>query len=262
MRLEVRLLADVGLVGLPNAGKSSLLRAMTQARPKIGAHPFTTLEPNVGIAEVGYDTFVLADIPGLIEGAHAGKGLGTEFLRHVQRAGVLIHVVDVAGEDPLRGLAQVRNELTMYGEGLPEKRWLVAANKIDLVDGQEIVQVLRERFPEAEVYPTSALTGAGLRELARRLVELVRRPKEVARVELRPAPVEAALSARLEDGAYRLEGQRAREVVWKLGADTAEAVDEVWRQLRRMGVRRALRRAGARPGDCVRIGDEELEWPG
>lgn len=176
LRLELKLLADVGLVGLPNAGKSTLISRVSNARPKIANYPFTTRHPCLGIADVGgYRRLVIADIPGLIEGAHNGHGLGTEFLRHIERTRVLLHVLDAAGVDgtpPAEAYRTLRKELTLYGHALAERPHIVAANKIDLPDGRAAIEALRAELP-VEVIPISAATGEGLPTLLAALARLV-----------------------------------------------------------------------------------------
>ena len=271
LRLELRLLAEVGLVGLPNAGKTSLLRAMTRARPKVGTYAFTTLEPNLGVVEAGYERFVVADIPGLMAGAHAGAGLGTRFLQHVRRTRVLVYVVDGSSPDPWRDIDVVRSELREFGHGLAEKRWLLVLNKIDLPDVRQRLEELRERLAAkgAEVLPVSALKREGIPDVVGRLAAVVQEQRAVAEEEagveetavLRPAAEESVAVERVGE-VYRVTGEKPARAVAKLGAESAEAQAEVWRRLRRMGVVSRLRRAGARPGDRVRVGEVELEWPG
>ena len=268
VRLELRLLAEAGLVGLPNAGKSSFLRAVSQAKPRVGAYPFTTLEPYLGIAEIGYETVVIADIPGLIEGAHGGAGLGYTFLQHIQRTHVIIHVVDIAALEPLQDIETVRRELTAFGQGVDEKDWLVALNKIDLPAAAEksgrLVEALKKRGVEA--YPISALTGAGMDELLRVVFERVkavreeeeRTPKEPQ--VLQPTANQAIRVVKIRAG-FRVRGKQAEETILRFGVDSEEARAAIARRLRRQGVERALRRAGVKDGDRVRIGKEELRWP-
>jgi GTP-binding protein len=266
LRLELRLLAEVGLVGLPNAGKSSLLRAISQARPKVGAYPFTTLEPNLGVVETGYDSMVVADIPGLIEGAHEGAGLGIAFLRHIERTVVLVHVVDVSGEDPMRDIDVVREEMAAFGHGLTDKPWMLALNKIDVPGAREraaeLVHELRAR--RIEGYAISAATGEGTDEVVEGLFDRVRKIRAdrpaAEEVILRPRPVET-FSVKKADGVFAVGGERPKQVLQKLGLDSDEARIEADRRLRRMGVVKALERAGVRSGDRVRIGEAEFEWP-
>jgi GTP-binding protein len=267
LRLELRLLAEAGLVGLPNAGKSSLLRAMSEARPKVGAYPFTTLEPNLGVVTTGYESVVVADIPGLIEGAHEGAGLGIAFLRHIERTVLLVHVVDVSAEDPKRDIRIIREEMEAFGHGLVDKPWLLALNKIDLPGAEERAIELGRDFKREgiEAFALSALNGEGTGALVDGILEQVlkiRKEQPAAEaVVLRPRPIEALDVRKRGDGVFMVGGQRAAQVIQKLGLDSDEARLEVDRRLRRMGVAKALERAGARPGDRVRIGDVEVEWP-
>jgi GTP-binding protein len=269
LRLELKLLADVGIVGLPNAGKSTLLRAASRAVPEVGDFPFTTLEPVLGVVELGLDSFVMADLPGLIEGAHEGVGLGHQFLRHVERTRVLVHLLDASAEDPASDYATIRHELEMYGHGLAERREVVALNKID-------VPGVRERLPEIETAlelqePSAAISGAtgeGVRGLLQRLQALLQEeqpalpPGERERLPvLRPAGRDR-LDVVEDGGVYVITGEKAAESAAKLGAGGGEALDELQERLKRQGLDRLMRRAGARPGDPLRIGNVELEWTG
>ena len=270
VRLELRLIADAGLVGLPNAGKSTLLRAVSQAQPTIGAYPFTTLEPYVGIVEVGYKTFVMADIPGLIEGAHEGTGLGIDFLQHIRRTRVLVHVVDGGAVDPIADIDIVRREVEAFGRGIAEKPWIVALNKLDLPAAKEqekdVTRILRRR--DIEVFSISAVNSEGTEELAERLLQLIQAEQAQASARaakepptLRPEPEGRKFEvARLKRG-FSVRGKVASETVEMLGLESEEARLEVMRRLRRLGVVSALVKAGIEPGDRVRIGGEELEWP-
>lgn len=266
LNLELRLLAEVGLVGLPNAGKSSLLRAISQARPKVGAYPFTTLEPNLGVVEIGYDSMVVADIPGLIEGAHGGAGLGTAFLRHIERTVVLVHVVDVGSEQPMTDIDVVREEIEAFGHALVEKPWILALNKIDLPGARErAADLSRElRSKRLEAYAISAVTGEGTEQLVEGLFDRVRKIRSERPVQddvvLRPRLVET-FTVKKSNGVFAVIGERPKQVLQKLGIDSDEARVEVDRRLRRMGVIKALERAGVRAGDLVRFGEVELEWP-
>jgi len=267
LRLELKLLADVGVVGVPNAGKSTLLAAMTAARPKIAPYPFTTLQPNLGVVVLDDQTeFVLADIPGLIEGASEGKGLGHEFLRHVERTRVLIHLLDGLSADPLADFAAISRELAAFGHGLAQKPQLVALNKMDMPG-------VRARWPgvqaalEAQGHPVmaiSALTREGTRDLLYRAAQMLAElPEEVPARELpvlRPEEDEEPFTIEWEDDGWRVRGVRVERLaamtVWNLD----EAVHRFQRVLDRMGVSEALEKAGVRPGDVVRIGEVELVW--
>lgn len=268
LRLELRLIADVGIVGLPNAGKSTLLAAVSQARPKIGAYPFTTLAPNLGVARIDDETsLVLGDIPGLIEGAHHGAGLGTTFLRHIQRTRALIHLVDGTAADPLVDLSQVNAELALFDPRLKDKPQVVAINKMDLPEvaarWPEIEQAFRARgYPPLAI---SALARIGLRELLYAAARAVREAPPVAEPAgvpvYRPEPPPTSFEiARDPDGAWRVSGKAIERAAEMTYWEHDEAVRHFQRLLVRLGVEEALRQSGARLGDTVRIGDYELEW--
>jgi GTP-binding protein len=267
LRLELKVLADVGLVGMPNAGKSTLLAATTAARPKIAAYPFTTLQPNLGVVALDPETeFVMADIPGLIEGASEGKGLGLEFLRHVERTRVLIHLIDGLSEEPLRDFAAINKELATYSEGLAEKPQLVAFNKIDMPQAEERWSEVKRALESRgyRVMAVSALTGENTRELLYRAAEMLEEVPEEPKPERVPVfrleeDEERFAIERVEDG-WRVSGVAVERVaamtVWNLD----ESVRRFQRQLRQMGVTHALRESGVEPGDTVYIGDTELVW--
>ncbi len=267
LRLELKLLADVGLAGMPNAGKSTLLAAVTAARPKIASYPFTTLQPNLGVAVLDDHTeLVLADIPGLIEGAAQGKGLGHEFLRHIERTRVLIHLLDGLSADPLADFAAINRELAAFGHGLAEKPQLAVLNKIDLPQ-------VRERRPEIEAalkaqgYPVlaiSALARQGTRELLARAAQMLAElPEQEPSAEIpvfRLGADEDEFTVTWEGDAWRVRGGRVEHLaaitVWNL----EEAVRRFQRSLERMGIVDMLDEAGVQPGDTVRIGEKELTW--
>ena len=268
IQLDLKLLADVGVVGLPNAGKSTLLRAISAARPKVADYPFTTLEPALGVVDVGYERFVVADIPGLIEGAHEGAGLGLDFLRHVERTKVLVHMVDGSSPDPLADVDAVNRELSQYSEALANRPQLVVVNKIDLPEVEERMPELKRVFDGRGVTPLflSAAERRGTDELVRRLVEqLAVQEEEIPPEEvptIRPQPLGRRFSVRREGDGYRVEGERVVTFAKMMPMGMEEGKQELWWRLGRWGVSGALRRAGARPGDRVRLGDLELEWPG
>ena len=267
LRLELKLLADVGLIGMPNAGKSTLLAAVSAARPKIAAYPFTTLQPNLGVVAVDdeYD-FVLADLPGLIEGAHSGAGLGHQFLRHVERTRLLIHVLDGSDGDPLARFDQINAELRLYNPALSERPQLVAFNKMDLPEAQArwpaVQAALRER--ELKAYAISAVTGQGVWTLMREAGQLLRQlPMPTLTEEeipvFRAEPMPDFSVERAGDG-WRVQGARVEQLVERTMWQYPEAVERLQRQLEAIGVLDALRQAGVQPGDTVRIGAMELEW--
>jgi GTP-binding protein len=266
LQLELKLLADVGLVGLPNAGKSTLIRAVSHATPDVADFPFTTLEPVLGVVDLGIEAFVVADLPGLIEGAHEGVGLGHQFLRHVERTRVLVHVLDAGAEDPVANYGTIRRELEMYGSGLIDKPEIVALNKVDLPDARSAANRLRDGFG-VETMLLSGATGEGTHELMLRLQQLLHEtaPVPVMLSERRPVlrPKERDRLEVVQDGdIYLVRGERAEEAALKLGESGYEALDELQDRLRRMGLERALRRIGARPGDVIRVGKIEMEWHG
>jgi len=267
--LELRLIADVGIVGAPNAGKSTLLAALTRAQPKIADYPFTTLAPNLGVAELdGGETMVLADIPGLIEGAHSGAGLGSRFLRHVQRTRVLIHLIDGSAPDPLADFSQVNSELALFDANLSRKKQVVAVNKIDLPEVSRRWKEIERTFREHGFRPLaiSAKERTGLDGLLSNIFKLwlaEKVPEE--REELVPVyrpkeEPEAFKVSREPDGGWRVAGKAVERAASMTYWEYDEAVRRFQRVLERLGVDEALRDAGARTGDTVRIGEYELEW--
>jgi GTPase len=268
--LELKTIADVGLVGYPNVGKSSLLAALTAATPKIGDYPFTTLEPNLGVAERGDFTFVLADIPGLIEGAHRGVGLGHQFLRHVERARVLLHVVDATVSDPVATYEAVREELELYNPALAAKPELVALNKIDRPDVRgrvpELLARFKEAWPELNVAAVSALTTRGVDQLVGWLADtLAALPKELPSPSqtmkvYRMPPTDEGWTIDIESDGYRVRGKRVERVVAMTDLTNPDAVEMLQGTLKRMGVLQALEAAGVGSGDTVHFGNVELEW--
>ena len=278
MQLRLKLLADVGLVGLPNAGKSSLLQRMTRAAPKVADYPFTTLEPVLGTLEADDRQLVLADIPGLIEGASEGAGLGHDFLAHVERTRLLVHVLDLApvdGSDPHANHAAIERELERHDPRLARLPRVLALSKADLVPAAEAGRAAarwRARLgAEVPVLVTSAVTGAGLDELAAELLRRVPRqaPRPAgelaAEAELaehrvfRPAAEHGWRVERLRSGGFRVSGEPVERLLARHDLDNEEALAHVERRLRRMGVVRALEDAGFEPGDDVEIGGVVFE---
>ncbi len=261
LALELRVLADVGLVGLPNAGKSSLVAKLSAARPKVASYPFTTLTPNLGVAESGGTRFVVADVPGLIEGAAEGRGLGLSFLRHLERCRVLCYVVDLSEEAPEDVLAVLRAELAAYDSNLVERATVVAGNKIDLPAARDRVVAMSA----GPFYPVSALTGEGIDELSNALAKAVAadraaRPPEEEPAVLRIRPESQSVEVRRENGAYRVHDPRAERLVARFDLTNPDAVRYVQERLAGLGVETALERAGAKAGDEVRIGAEAFEF--
>ena len=264
VRLELRVLSDIGLIGLPNAGKSSLLASLSAARPKVGDYPFTTLTPGLGVVdEKTYrEPFVIADIPGLISGASVGRGLGNRFLRHVARARLLVLVLD-ASEDPEGSDATLRAEL--HAAGLSNKPTIVVLNKVDVLDN-ELRGYLRDTFPRSP--QVSALTGEGVKPLRDLLEEQLRELGERERVEANGAgehrtfrPMWRGLRVeKVGKGAYEVTGENVERLALRTDWDSPEGVANFQRELERKGVVAALKRAGAEPGDEVRIGETKFDF--
>lgn len=271
-KLELRLIADIGIVGLPNAGKSTLLRQLTAAHPRVADYPFTTLEPHLGVVTLGWEEFVLADLPGLIEGAAEGAGLGHEFLRHTSRTRVLIHLVDGTGGDPAGAYAMVNGELAAYSSELADKPQIVAVNKLDTEDVQLLRDDIAAAFQAQGVDPLflSAATGEGTEELTRRCLEAIHaareaeaatRPRGPGTVELRPRPDSRRFEVtQLRPRHYRVSGRQVETFVAMMDLEDAAAREEVYRWLERRGVSAALRRAGIGEGDVVRVGASQWRW--
>jgi GTPase len=257
LRLELKLMADAALVGFPNSGKSTLIAAVSAARPKIGDYPFTTLEPNLGVVRFHEHEFVLADIPGLIDGAAEGRGLGHQFLRHVERSRVLVILVDLAsldGQSPAEQERVLLDELGRYQPDLLDRPRLVIGSKADVASDDAAFDGMR----------VSAVTHAGLDPFLGRLAELVDEAREVQEtpevlVVHRPVQ-EGFVIVRDDDGAWRINGRAAERVVAMADLTNEEALRYVHERFRRMGLERALARAGAHEGDTVRIGPVELEY--
>ncbi len=269
LRLELKLIADIGLIGVPNAGKSTLLSVLTNATPKIAAYPFTTLEPNLGVAKVDDDTtVVIADIPGLIEGAHEGAGLGHEFLRHIQRTRVLVHLLDGLSPDPLADYSQINSELALFDPKLEKKPQIVALNKIDQPEVQERLAELKSKFKKqkVELMAISALARTDTRELLLKAAETLAETPTLAEVDP-PLPV-----YRPQADTRQFEVKREGEHEWRLSGAALEraaamtywehdgSVRRFQKLMEKLGVDKALRTAGAQEGDTVAIGEFELEW--
>ena len=276
LRMELRLIADVGLVGLPNAGKSTLLAAFTAANPRIAAYPFTTLEPNLGVLDLeALDAKdlrrpTIADLPGLIEGASEGAGLGFAFLRHVERTRVLVHVVDVSTANPERDFEIIRDELAARDPRLLEKTTLVVANKLDLPGARDALKVFRKARKKdgLEVVGISAAEGEGIDDLVSALARLLpdaetlSSPGEPAGVVVhRVDSMDTSFSVEREvDGGYRVNGKRIERLAAQTDFDREESAERFQRELARSGVEKELLRAGVGEGDIVRFGGVELEW--
>jgi GTP-binding protein len=266
-RLELKLIADVGIVGVPNAGKSSLLAAITNAKPKIGDYPFTTLEPNLGVAELDKDTnLVLADIPGLIEGAHTGAGLGDAFLRHVQRTRVLIHLLDGLAADPLADFSQINSEMALFDPNLAKKPQLVVMNKIDLPEVQTKWAVVKKELEKRgyQPYAVSALTRQEVKAVLWKVAELLQNAPAPEPLETVPVykPAADARDFKIErnnDG-WVVSGAAIERAAAMTYWEYDGSVRRFQKLMETLGVDDALRKAGIHEGDTVFVGENELEW--
>lgn len=266
--LELRLIADVGIVGVPNAGKSTLLSVISNARPKIADYPFTTLEPNLGVVFYDDQDLVVADIPGLVEGAHLGVGLGHSFLRHVQRTRLLVHLLNGANEDPLADYNQINQELALFDEDLGERPQIVALNKMDLSEAQEKWPSIEAALKARGVEPLaiSAATHQNVSDLIQRMfaavdalpVDVIQPGGEIPVYELPEEDFDFLVTE--EEQGYRISGKRIERAAAMTYWDYEEAVMRFTKLLERVGVADALREAGVEPGDTVLIGDNEFEW--
>ena len=279
LELELKILADVGLVGYPNVGKSSLIARISNAKPKIANYPFTTLVPNLGVVKYGDFSFVVADIPGLIEGASEGVGLGNVFLRHVERCFVIVHMLDVSGferEDPARDYFAIREEMERYSPFLLKKPEIVVANKIDLLDKEKLPQKIKEleNAIGKEVIPISAVTGEGVNLLLDRVASIIQKEKiekeerkEKEHVIKKPAPVWRRLPERFQievvkekDGCWIVDGEGLRVWVERFDLNQRDARLQILQVLEKNGLERKLKEAGVKEGDVVRIGNFEFEY--
>jgi GTP-binding protein len=272
LRLELRLIADIGLVGLPNAGKSTLLAALTAAQPKIADYPFTTLEPNLGVMDLGDEDErrpTIADVPGLIEGASSGAGLGHAFLRHVERTRILVHIVDGSSRDPAWDREVIRDELDAHDPALLDKPLLVVFNKLDLPAAQDRWPAFRDALVAEgrQVIAISAASGEGIDALRAVLADLLPDaaelgvpPEPSGVVVHRIVPASDDFVIEREDGAFRVRGKRIERIAAQTNFEIEESAERFQRDLARLGIDDELRRAGIEPGDLVRIGATELEW--
>lgn len=277
--LELKVMADVGLVGFPSVGKSTLLSVVSAAQPKIGAYHFTTITPNLGVVDVGDGrSFVMADLPGLIEGAHEGVGLGHEFLRHVERTRLILHVVDMAGtegRDPYEDWLLINEELRLYNEKLADRPQIVIANKMDLPDAEPYLELFKQRLVEdgreVEIMPISAVTKKGVQEVLYRAADVLATIPETPLVEeiadLSERKIyklsedeDREFTIRRENNTFIVESPGIEKMIKRMNLNSYEAVLRLARVLRKLGIDNALRKKGAEDGHLVRIGDYEFEF--
>ena len=271
--LELKSLADVGLVGFPNVGKSTILSQVTAATPKIADYHFTTIDPNLGVVKKEYgDSFVIADIPGIIEGASEGVGLGTQFLRHVERTRLLLHVLDAAsteGRNPVEDFYKINGELQKYSEKLAKRKQIIVANKMDSVQDEENIKAIEElaKKENLELFKISAATGEGLKELFRHVSEVIKTlPKEeIVDIDDRivytlEEEEEEPFTVEVINGEYVVQGPAAERIMRRVNVGDNESFAYLQRSLKKIGIDDALRKAGIQDGDSVLLVDWEFEW--
>lgn len=274
IELELKLLADVGLIGYPSVGKSTLLSVVSKAKPKIGDYHFTTINPNLGVVRLADGrSFVMADLPGLIEGAHKGVGLGHQFLRHVERTKILVHVLDMAateGRDPYQDFQQINQELKLYRQDLADRPQIIVANKMDLPQAAENLTTFKNHFQEEiKIYPISAETRQGIDQLLFAMIDLLEKvEKEMENkgdIDLEQHKVYQAkepnplFTIRRENDLFIVEGERIERIMQMTNFEYHESVLRFGQKMKQMGIEDALREKGAKEGDTIRIGDMEFE---
>ncbi len=272
LQMELKLLADAGLIGMPNAGKSTIISKISAATPKIADYPFTTLTPHLGMVTIAPgESFVVADVPGLIEGAHSGAGLGHRFLRHVERTRVLVHVLDMSGlgeRDPFEDFVAINRELELYRSDLAERPMIVAANKMDMPDAAEhLEEFVKKANGKYEIFPISALSGQGLMPLLHRLYELVQANPvaqgvlaEETKIFREERDEEPYVISRDMDGAWLVQGYRVENAVKMVDWTNIASIKWLQKTLIEIGVEDGLRKAGAKNGETVRILDREFDF--
>ncbi len=267
--LELRLIADVGIIGYPNVGKSTLLAAASAAKPKIASYPFTTLEPVLGVVEIGQKSLVLAEIPGLVDGAHLGRGLGHDFLRHVMRTKILIHLIDGASTSLVEDMTRVNTELSLFDSALAQKLQLVVVNKVDLPQVRARLAEIKDNFSRAgiPVVFASAATGEGVAELMTEAMKMlgqvatrVKTGDKVPRKVFRPQPRDIGVSVLKDGDTFVVVAPEVERIVARVDMTSPEVRWQLQRQLTRLGVSKALEKAGVKPGDKVRCGNFQWEW--
>lgn len=269
--LELKLLADVGLLGFPNVGKSTFLSMTTSATPKIADYHFTTLEPNLGVVKSDYgDSFVIADIPGIIEGASEGTGLGLQFLRHIERTRLLLHVIDVSGSEgrnPVEDFNTINNELKKYSEKLASRKQIIVANKIDSMQDENLYKELEKMAKEKniKIYKISAATGEGIKELLNKVSQVLKTlPKEeiveIKERKLYTLKEENDFTITKEDGIFVVDGPAVEKIMRRVNLEDNESMYYFQRCLEELGVNQKLKEAGVKEGDTVKVVDYSLEW--
>ena len=270
--LELKLLADVGLIGFPSVGKSTILSVVTSATPKIAEYHFTTLEPNLGVVKSEYgDSFIIADIPGLIEGASEGTGLGIQFLRHIERTRLLLHVIDVSGlegRNPVEDFYTINKELEKYSKKLAQRKQIIVANKIDAMQDENLYKDLEKlaQEKEMEIFKISAATGEGIKELMNEVSKILKTlPKEelidiTHQRKVYKLEEKEPYTIIKEDGIFVVDGPEIRKLMRKVNMEDNESLYYFQKQLEELGVNQKLKEAGVQEGDTVRVYDYELEW--
>lgn len=277
LQLELRLVADVGIIGLPSVGKSTLISRISNAHPKIADYPFTTLIPNLGVVVMEEDRFIVCDIPGLIKGAHKGKGLGDDFLRHIERTNVLIHLIDVNDADVTKSYQQIYHELELYDKTLMEKPQLVVLNKIDTIDSKTVEKLksdLRKKVSglRGKLFAISAVSGVGIDKLLYATSSLLAKERFKLKKEepkyqkdeykvFRPHLKQEAKAyeiQKIKSGKYQISGERIEQIVVMSDLQNLEALERLYDVLIKMGIQRALTREGAKEGDTLIVGEEEI----
>ena len=269
--LELKLLADVGLIGFPNVGKSTFLSMTTSATPKIADYHFTTLEPNLGVVKTEYgDSFVIADIPGIIEGASEGTGLGIQFLRHIERTRLLLHVIDVSGSEgrnPVEDFYTINNELKQYSEKLSKRKQIIVANKIDVMQDEELYKELEKVAKEnnMEIFKISAATNQGVSELIKHVSDVLKTLPKENLIEIEDRKVytlkdDKEYTITKEDGMFVIKGEAVEKVMRRVNIADNESLYYFQKSLDELGVNQKLKEMGVKEGDIVKIADYELEW--
>ncbi|MDR1400755.1 MAG: GTPase ObgE [Endomicrobium sp.] len=269
INLELLLIAEVGLIGLPSSGKSTLLSRISAARPKIADYPFTTLTPNLGVVVHRGKSFVVADIPGIIEGAHRGRGLGFEFLRHIRRTNILVYIIDASasdGNEPYVSYKVISDELKRYSKYLVEKHVIIALNKIDLPGCQERIKKFREHLKNKKIFEISAVTGDGVDELITKMVKMLKKPlafrfeEEIEEISVKKYIYQPEFQVNIENGIFIVTGSKIETFTRMTKFNEDEALRRYQNIVKKMGLEIELKKMGAKSGDTVKIGDFEFTF--